>query len=289
MLNVKVNGTSLGYVEKGTGQPVLFVHGGSGDFRVWDNQIEAFAAKYRAIALSCRHYYPNAPIREGGTLSLETHVEDLAAFVRTLGLAPVHLVGHSSPGAFGGLLLAQKEPELLRTLVLAEPPALSLLGLSLPPQPRQMLRLLLRDPRVAIAVMKFGARGIAPAGRAFARGDDQEGLQIFVKANLGEEGFARLPAAMRQHMQENIEPLKAQFRAGFPPFDVCDARSIRTPTLLVTGEHSILVLRRIADRLEHLMPSVQRVEIQCASHGMIWEKPDVFNQAVLAFLDRHSD
>lgn len=232
MPTVEVNGTRLAYVEHGTGQPVVFVHGGAGDLRVWADQIEAFAAKYRAIAVSCRHYYPNESIQPGEDLPLSAHVADLAAFLRALDLEPAHLIGHSSPGAFGGLLLARKEPDLLRTLVLAEPPALPLLGLSLPPQPRQMLRLLLRDPRAALAVMKFGMQGIAPAGRAFARGDDEEGLQIFVKTNLGEEGFARLPEAMRQHMRENVGPLKAQFRAGFPPFDARDARSIRTPTLL---------------------------------------------------------
>jgi alpha/beta hydrolase fold len=162
MPNVEVNGTTLAYAEQGTGQPVVFVHGGSGDLRVWANQIEAFASKYRAIAVSCRHYYPNEPIHEGEDLPLDTHVADLAAFLRALDLAPAHLVGHSSPGAFGGLLLARKEPALIRTLVLAEPPALPLLGLSLPPKPRQILRLLLREPRTALAVLKFGAKGIAP-------------------------------------------------------------------------------------------------------------------------------
>jgi pimeloyl-ACP methyl ester carboxylesterase len=90
-------------------------------------------------------------------------------------------------------------------------------------------------------------------------------------------------------MRENIGPLKARIRSGFPPFDERDARSIRVPTLLVTGEHSAPVLRRIIDRLGRLIPCVERVEIQGATHGMIWENPAAFNRAVLAFLDRHRD
>lgn len=49
------------------------------------------------------------------------------------------------------------------------------------------------------------------------------------------------------------------------------------------------MLHRIADQLERLIPNVERVEIQCTSHGMVWDKPEAFNRAVLAFLDRHRD
>lgn len=285
---VEINGTRLEYVERGSGQPVVFVHGGLGDLRVWGNQMDAFAERFRTMAVSLRHYYPNEKIQAGVELPLSTHVADLAAYLRTLELAPAHLIGHSSPGAFGCLLLARKDPELLRTLVLAEPPAFPLLGLSLPPKPLQMLGLLLRDPRTGIAVMKFGVTGIIPASRAFARGEDERGFQTFMKANLGPQGFARLPETTRQHMRENLGPLKAQIRAGFPPFDEQDAGSIHIPTLLVTGENSAPVLRRISDRLERLMPNVERVEIPNASHGMFQENSPAFNHAVLAFLESHA-
>lgn len=289
MPNVEINGTRLEYVEQGAGQPVVFVHGGAADLRVWANQMEPFAQKYRAIALSCRHYYPNEEIKEGEALHLSTIVEDLAAFLRNLDLAPAHLIGHSSPGAFSSLLLASKEPELIRALVLAEPPALPLLGLSLPPKPQEILKLMLRDPRTGMAVIKFGARGIGPASRAFERGDDERGLQLFLKAALGQEGYARLSEATLQNMRDNLGGLKGQLRAGFPPFDERDARSISVPTLLVTGEQSATVLHRITDRLENLIPTVERVEIKDASHGMFQEKPQAFNRAVLAFLEKHDD
>lgn len=289
MLEVEVNGTRLAYTERGSGQPVLFVHGGLADLRVWDKQLEAFSGEYRALAVSCRHYFPNEKIREGVALDLEAHVDDLGAFVRALDLAPLHLVGHSSPGAFGSLLLARQQPELLRTLVLAEPPALPVLGVNVPPKVGQVVRLALRSPGTAAAIVRFGMRGIGPASRAFARGEDERGVEAFLKGNAGPAAYARLSEDMRQRMLENVGPLKAQLRAGFPRLEAGDVRAVDIPILLISGEESPLVLRRITDRLERLLPDVERVDIADASHGMFVEQPEAFNRAVLAFLEKHKN
>lgn len=131
---------------------------------------------------------PNEQIPNGAVLRLDTTVEDLVGFLRALDLAPAHLIGASS-GGFTCLLLALREPGLVRTLVLAEPPVLPLLGVSVPPKPRQILRLLIRSPRAALAVINFGARGIGPASRAFERGDDERGVEMFATAVLGREGL----------------------------------------------------------------------------------------------------
>jgi pimeloyl-ACP methyl ester carboxylesterase len=140
-----------------------------------------------------------------------------------------------------------------------------------------------------MAVIKFGARGIGPATRAFKRGDDEQGLQIFATAVLGRKAAANLTEFMRQQMHDNVRPFKARLRAGFPPFSETDARSINVPTLLVTGEDSAPVLHRITDKLERLMPRVERLDIPNASHLMYEDKSEAFNSAVLAFLARNRD
>ena len=141
-------------------------------------------------------------------------------------------MGHSSPGAFGGLLLAHRYPELLGSLALLEPPAFPLLGVNIPPTPPQVLKLLARNPRTGIGFIKFGARGIRPAMKAFNRGDDEGGLRIFMTAVAGKERVAAIPEQTFQAFVGNVGPFKAQLRAGFPPFGEDDARSIRVPTLL---------------------------------------------------------
>jgi pimeloyl-ACP methyl ester carboxylesterase len=284
---IEANSTRLAYQERGEGTSVLFVHGGLADFRTWSDQLTTFARRHRAIALSCRYYCPNDSIGPNDDLRLETIVEDLAAFIRAMGIAPSHLVGHSSPGGFGSLLLARDHPELVRSLVLLEPPVLPLLGVSLPPRPAQIASLFLRHPTTALAVARFGRRGLGPARRAFERGDDARGIEIFATNNLGADGWARVPPEVRRQMLQNVAPLKAQIRAGFPAFDANDARRIHVPTLVLTGGQSSTVLQRISSRLAQLIPDAESAQIEGASHGMFKDDPEAFDQVVLAFLARH--
>ena len=284
---IDVNGTGLEYTEQGTGEPVVFVHGGLNDLRAWTNQIPAFASTYRTVAYSCRYYHPNEKPQAGASLTLETLVDDLAGLLHALHLTPAHLIGASN-GGFVCLLLARRQPGLVRTLVLADPPVLPILGVSVRPRPMQLLRLLLRDPRTGIEVIRFGAKGIGPTVRAFDRGDDERGLETFVTAALGREDYANLSADMRQQIHDNVQPFKAQLRAGFPAFGEDDARRISAPTLLVNGERGAPVLHQVTDRLEKLMPQVERIQIDDTSHLMYADDPEAFNDAVLTFLQRHS-
>jgi pimeloyl-ACP methyl ester carboxylesterase len=288
MATIEVRGTRLEYMERGSGEPVVFVHGGLNDVRAWNRQLPAFASTYRTVAYSCRSYHPNEQSPAGATVTLDTHVDDLADVLGTLHLAPAHLIGASN-GGLVCLLLARRMPELVRTLVLADPPVLSLLGVSVPPRPTQLVRLLLHDPRTGIAVMWFGATGIGPSIRAFKRGDDRRAVEVFVTAALGRGDAANLPADMQRQIRDNIEPFKAQLRTGFPAFDEDDARRIKAPVLLVNGERGAPVLHRVTDKLERSLPRAERVSIPDTSHLMYADDPEAFNQAVLTFLQRHSE
>jgi pimeloyl-ACP methyl ester carboxylesterase len=284
---VEVNGTELAYLEHGQGPPVVFVHGGFGDYREWELQVPAFAASFRTIAVSCRGAWPNRKLEANERITLDTFVEDLAAFIGALDLAPVHFVGHSSPGGFGGLLLAHRHPELVRSLVLLEPPAFPLLGVNIPPTPREVLKLLARNPRAGIGFIKLGARGIGPAMKAFDRGDDERGLRVFMTAVAGKERVAALPEETFQSFLGNLGPFKAQLRAGFPPFREDDARTIRVPTLLVAGAHTPAPLTAVTDRLEAVLPDVSRLNIAGAGHNMFTTHPTEFNAGVIEFIGRH--
>jgi pimeloyl-ACP methyl ester carboxylesterase len=186
------------------------------------------------------------------------------------------------------LLLAHEQPELLRSLVLVEPPAFSLLGVDIPPKPVQILRLLISDPRIAMGFVRFGARGIGPALKAFERGDDEKGLRTFMKMNLGAEAFDQMPRSRLQQAFENIGPLKAQIRAGFPSFSGQMAKTIQVPILLVSGEKSNTVLHGVTDKLERTLPDVERLNIRNASHNMFESAPEAFNKGVLDFLGKHT-
>jgi pimeloyl-ACP methyl ester carboxylesterase len=280
---VEVDGTALAYRQTGSGEPVVLVHGTASDLRMWDRQRAAFGVDRRAIAYSRRYAWPNEDIAPGLDDEMPPHAADLLGLLHALDAAPAHVVGHSW-GGFVALLAAIREPEAIRSLVLCEPPVLSLFA-STPPRPAELLRLAVHRPRTAAAIIRFGAGTIAPAQRAFRRGDDAAGLARFGRGVLGREAFARLTDERWQAARANAGAARAQILgAGFPPLADDDVRSVRVPVLLVTGERSPAFLLRLTDRLEELLPNAERVVIKGASHAMNEDRPDAFNAAVLPFL-----
>ena len=125
--HVAVNGTELTYVEAGTGRPLLLVHGGMQDYRMWLDHLAALSRKYRVIAISRRNHFPGAVSAEGAPDgAADLHADDLAGVVKGLGLDRVDVVAHSA-GAHAALFFASQHPALVRTLIVNEPPASAML------------------------------------------------------------------------------------------------------------------------------------------------------------------
>jgi pimeloyl-ACP methyl ester carboxylesterase len=279
-----VNGTALAYREQGEGEPVVFVHGALSDLRVWEQQLPTIGRSYRAITYSRRFARPNQDIEPGADDPWPQHVEDLAAFLREIDAAPAHLVGNSQ-GAFISLLVAVKYPDVVRTLVLEEPPVVPLFAKNTPPRPAELVRLLATRPRTALALFQFVSGTISPATKAFERGDDEGALLTFLKGALGKESFERFPEAGREMARANLSTLRAgMLGSGFPPLGDEEVRAIRAPTLLLTGERSPAFAHRLTDRLEELLPIVEHVEIPDASHAMHEENAPAVNEAIVGFL-----
>lgn len=284
MSTLEINETSFEYAERGEGEPLVLVHGSASDYRTWDKQREEFANRYRVIAYSRRYHWPNEPIPDDADYSMWEHVDDLKALIQQLDAVPAHLVGHSY-GAFLCLLLAIKEQELVRTLVLAEPPVVTLF-VSNTPNPLELLKLLVTRPRTAIAVLKLGAQGMGPATAAAKRGDAKKAMHLFGRAILGHRFYRQL--SERRLEQVDANSFKAEFLgSGFAPLEAEQVRKVRAPTLLITGRHSHRLFHRLADRLEELMPHNERVEIEDASHIMHEDNPSDYNRAVESFLEKH--
>lgn len=282
-----VDGISLAYREQGNGEPVVFVHGTASDLRTWDQQLAAIGTQYRAIAYSRRYARPNQDIEPGADDQMLPHVDDLTAFMRSLDIPAAHLVGHSW-GGFIALLTAMRHPEMVRSIVLLEPPVLTLF-VSMPPRPGELLSLLLRRPVTALTIVRFGATTMAPAQKAFQRGDDEAALRIFGEGVFGKEHFARISEERLQQCRENIESARAQLLgAGFPPLDDDEVRSVRVPVLMITGEHSPPLFHRLTDRLQELLPKAERTEIPGVSHLMHEDNASVVNDRIVGFLNHHA-
>jgi len=270
---VQINGLSLHYIELGQGTPVVLVHGTLEDYRTWDGQLDAFSKGYRLISYSRRYHYPNEWPKDSTDFSVTIHARDLAAFIKALNLPPVHLVGHSY-GAFIAFLVARDHPEVIRSLTLGEPPVMPLLKTT--PE---------GDALLTTAI----ATSIA-SSEAFKQGNDEEGVRRFVNGVLGEGSYEKLPPPVLKRLMDNVQELKGEGTSSrnlYPPTTCEDVQKVKAPTLLLDGELSPKVFRRINDILERCLPSVERATIPAASHQMEVDNPQAFNEKVLAFIAKH--
>lgn len=283
MATISVNGTDLAIRREGAGAPVLFVHGSASDARTWEAQIGPVAKTFEAIVYSRRHHRPNPDIAPGGIYAMAEHVEDLLAVIEALGRGAVHLVGHSYGGVLA-LIAAIRRPGQVASLVLEEPPAFNI-WVSDPPCPAELLRLMLRRPRLALALLAFGARVIGPATKAARHGDREKMARIFGRGVLGREAFAALPSERRRQAMENSPP-EELLGPGFVRLDEDAARGVTCPALVVAGGRSPAMFRLIAEELCALLPCAERVDIEDASHMVHEDDAAGFNAALLDFLGR---
>jgi pimeloyl-ACP methyl ester carboxylesterase len=286
MAYIEINDNALEYGDEGSGDALVLVHGSASDLRTWDRQREDFERDFRVIRYSRRYHWPNEPIKDGVDYSMGEHVDDLEALMISLDAAPAHLVGHSY-GAFLCLLLAQRKRSLVRSLVLAEPPVITLF-VSSTPKPLELLSLLAVRPRTAAALLRFGAKGVLPASKAFRTGNLEAGIRTFGDAVFGRGGYDRLSEARKAQVHDNLSNVKAELLgSGFALLDSSALRRIEVPVLLVTGAKSTSLFRRLIDRLEELLPNTVRVEIPGASHMMHEDNASAYNVAVRSFLESH--
>ena len=120
MHSLHVNGFDMPYLDIGEGPPLVCVHGSLCDFRIWSAVLGPLTRRHRVIAVSLRHFFPAHWDGVGDTYSIAQHVGDVIAFIEAFDTKPVDLMGHSRGGHIC-FRVAQRRPDLLRKLILAEP------------------------------------------------------------------------------------------------------------------------------------------------------------------------
>lgn len=268
---IDVNGYRLAYVAEGTNAPaLLLIHGSMSDYRAWHNQLGPFSARYRTLAVSLRHCYPERWDGIGDDFTVEQHAEDLAAFIVRMNLAAVHVVGHSRGGAVA-MQLALQRPDLVRTLVLADPGGLEAL---LPDTPE--------GKKMAQESQEMFAR----LRRNLSTTDPETAARDFVESLSGPGAWNRRTPEQRQVMLDNIRTGPAS--AQRPHFTFAQTASIAAPILALTGAASPPRYLTMFDRMRSVNAGLSPVvTIDGAGHGMQRDNPAAFNAAVLDFVARH--
>src|SRR5262249_29773514 len=227
--------------------------------------------RYRVISYSRRYHWPNENSLTSTNHSALIDADDLAGLITALDLRSAHLVG-TSYGAFTALALAIKHPEMVRSMVLAEPP---------------VHQWVTGTARGAALYRDRVATVHEPAKRAFAAGNDEAAMRLFIDAFDSPGTFDRLPAERRASIMQNARFFKAITSSSdpFPNVPKDAVRRLKMPVLIVRGADTDELHKMVTEELGRLLPRAHRVTIPQAGHGSPRQNPRAFNGAVLELLD----
>src|SRR5262245_40279765 len=271
MQTLRVNGYDMAYLDVGQGQPgappLLCVHGSLCDFRIWSAVLGPLTAKHRVIAVSLRHFFPDHWDGVGDTYPMRQDGADVVGLIEQGQPRPVELMGHSR-GGHVCFRVAQRRPDMLRRLILAEPGGEldGTLDSNYKPGPSPL------------------AARIAASAAVIAKGDIDGGLEIFVDALEGPGAWKRLPGSPKHLLPDNATTLIGQTRDQRPPFSKADAEAIRTPTLFIGGAKTKGVLPVVLHALAAHVKGSRTEMIARATHPMFEQQPQRYCEIVLDFL-----
>lgn len=257
------------FEDVGTGEPVVLLHAAIADSRQWDDQMDAFTARYRVIRYDMQGF--------GQTPAAEAPVsraDELLGLLQRRSVPKAHLVGVSNGGATA-LDFAVVYPERVGALVLVAP------GISG-----------IRQADLGDASLSdWDAAQEAREEAAMAAGDLARAAEISMETWLG--GYRRPVSAVSPAVVGRVRELtqhafrRAADRKPTPqlsPGASDRLGAVTAPTLLLVGEHELPNVRALFDFVAQRIAGAQRVEFPNAAHWLNMEYPDRFNQVVLDFL-----
>jgi 3-oxoadipate enol-lactonase len=243
----------LAHEVQGSGPPVLLIHAGVADRRMWEPLVEALSHTFRVVRPDLRGF-GETPLPPGPF----SNADELDALLAHLGIAHAEVVG-SSLGGRVALELATTHPGRVSSLVL----------------------------------LNTAYRGLEPTPALEAVGDEEERLleagdvdaavELMVRTWLGPyagDDARELVRVMQRHAYEVQLAAEAADPGPVPRRTDVDPTAITVPTTLVSGGHDVDHFQAIADHLAEQIPGAERVHLDWAGHLPSLERPDT----VLALL-----
>lgn len=251
---------------RGTGQPLLLLHGFSGRGTAWDGHSTALALSFRVITVDLPGH-GRTGTADPDRLTVERTADDLAAILHQAGTAPADVLGYSL-GARIALRLAVAHPSVVRRLVLESPSA----GLAIPDERMTRRR---ADEALATRIERDGIEAFVA---------EWERQPVFTShASLPPARAARL-RAMR--LANSPRGLAASLRgagqgAMEPLFD--RLASIDAPTLVIAGALDERGCARAAE-VARRIPGARLEILDHAGHTPHEEQPGIFRHLAVDFL-----
>jgi len=253
------------YVEEaGEGPPVVLLHEGIADSRMWEPQWASYAQRYHVVRYDMRGFG-----RSPAAVGKFSLTGDLVEILEDRDLGPAALVGVSLGGAVA-LDATVARPELVSALVLVAP---GLRGHDFSDETKA---------------------GWAEEEAALERGDIDEAVEVNLR--MWVDGPSRSPEDVDPELRSRVGKMQrraleiwrdAGEEGEHQPLaeDWGDRLGeISVPTLVIVGELDRPEMHEIADRLEVEIPNARRETIPGTAHVPSMERAREFDRLVLDFL-----
>ena len=264
----RITADGMDYWLGGEGPALLILHGGGASAEAMLALAERVGAGRRVLVPNLAGYGRNAP-PEPSAPALAAHA---AMVQRSLDLCagPVDLIGHSM-GGFMALRAAAAARGRVRRMVAVEPMCFGSLQAA--------------DPLDAKALAEDRA-AIDTLARCVDAGEAEAGVAAFIDY-WGGAPWAALPAHVRARLLAMAPQLRREAWETSYDRTPADAYAELGPRcLLLAGGQSPLPARRIVQRLADAMPGAETATVDAAGHMSVVMQPDLFADAVRAFLGR---
>ena len=248
MPQAAVNGVQLYYEERGSGMPILGIHGAGSSALFWEDAAEKLAGLGRAMVYDRRGCTRSERPDQYEVTSVTEHAEDALTLLTALGARPAIVVGRSYGGTVA-IDLAIRHPDVVLGLALLEAGPI---GLSR--EYDAWFEELLQSVEETAA-----ERGVDAVGETLLR-------SVF-------GAWEELPGTFREVFTANGQALLAEIRGG-ESTDVSRLAEIRVPTLVVTAEDSPIEFQLASEAVAGAIPNARSVRVG-GGHAIDPAGPDV--------------
>lgn len=258
---------TLYYEDYGSGEPIVFVHGGGMSHEMWEQQVYALTDEFRTIAYDQRGHGQSG--KPGGGYTFKQQTDDLEALLAHCDVSRFHLVTHGL-GSYIGLMLAHRHPDRVRGLILVS--------------------------AAACFIRPRGERGgFSKEGwSSYINGMAQNKIEATAKL-VNERFFHRDPgAATRQAvldimLQWPLYALKA-LTADMEAVDLQDvAADLKLPICLIHGRHDIKQPLDDVQKLASKLGNASLNVFEESAHNPQIEELNKFNQTLFDFIHTTAD
>jgi len=267
MPTVQTNDIETYYEVRGSGPPVVFVHGAIVDLTQWEPQLDALSDEYTTIAYDVRgHGRTGGSNRE--TYSMDLFADDLAALIAALDLDTPVVCGLSLGGCIAQVY-ADRYPDGLSGLILAD---------TFGPTPLSS----------GERVQRRFLRATIPFVRLFGY-ERVERVMVWFQERLskGVSGEYENIEAIRESGPTMASPEFAKVIRALASFDETPVGywAISVPTLILYGEHEARFIRQHAPALADSITGASVREVPDAGHASNLDNPEFFTDALRVFLE----